>query len=320
MKGVFTLINLLMLLIYIGKSQTWYGSGTVLHRSFHSDFAYKGYIKYVSNGTVTVNSLTCQQILVEKKYVQMSTLTALTQTSNILTNFNGGLVTKYVSGTNSFDTIYNFNAAVGDQWSLTPKSYTNCSKSKVLVTAVGTKTLQGIPLKWLKVTISGYSSWSNIPNTSIDTIIERMGTIKYDLFEAFNICPWVSNGSYGEWIRCYSDNQINNYKTNLDTFDCNYYLTPPVSIREKQILNNEFEIFPNPTRENIHIKWCSPKQSLNEVSRINIFSAYGKILIDKVIHSNETTTIETNKLTTGIYIIKLIDGDLKTYTQKLIVE
>ncbi len=322
MKKYLVIINLIF--SFYGAAQGWFDPGTTLYRPLHVDFSYPGYIKYTSNGTVTINSLTCVQILVETKFVFQGDLSIKTNTYNIITHYNNGLVTKYYPSTNSFDTIYNFNAVVGDKWSLSPKSYTNCAKSKVIVTATGTKTIQGNTLKWLKVTINGYgvgaSIFNPLPNVYYDTIIERMGSTTNDFLEGFNLCPWMSDGSYGQWLKCYIDNEIIYNKNIKDTSQCDFIETP-VSINKEIINPTEITIHPNPTKDKITINFNLTKNGLNyNSSKIFIFNSLGQLLLSNEINTNEKTTINLSSYPKGIYILKLIDEDLKTFTQKIVVE
>lgn len=313
------LLIIILLISFNGKAQSWFNSGTTLHRPYHIDFHFPGYIKYTSNGTVTVNSLTCQQILAETKCIYMGNLATITNSYNIVTHYNNGLVTRHYPTTNTFDTIYNFNAVVGDQWCLSPKSYTNCAKSKVIVTAVGTKTIQGVALKWLKVTINGYTAWNTFPNVYNDTIIERMGSKANDFLSGFNLCAWVSDGSYGQWIRCYSDNQITNYKTNIDTNQCNFFMNT-VSISEESMNTKDIIIYPNPANDYIVIKHNQMSSKFTAIKFINIFNYSGQLLLRREIKNDESLTIRVGSYPKGIYFLKLIDEDSKTHTQKLIVE
>jgi hypothetical protein len=303
----------------VGLAQNWFNAGTILHRPYHMDFNLPGYIKYTANGTVTVNSLTCQQILAETKCVYLGNMATVTNTYNIITHHNNGLVTRYFPTSNTFDTIYNFNAVVGDQWSLTPKSYTNCAKSKVIVNAIGTKTIQGVTLKWLKVTINGFPFWSSSPNVYTDTILERIGSIGNDFLSGFNLCKWATDGAYGKWIRCYSDSQIINYKNNLDTNACDFYATP-VSINESKINQGGISVYPNPVHDYLIVKSDYLNSQSTKVSYLTIFNSYGKLIITKKINPDGKMIINVGDYPKGIYFIKLTDEDLKTYTQKIIVE
>ncbi len=315
MKTLLFSISLIIFSLYT-SAQSWCAPNTVFYRDFFGDFNYPGYIKYSFSNTTTVNNLPCQVILTEKKNHSYSNIIGIvTTTSNLVTNFNNGVVSRYNQNTTNFDTIYNFNATIGDKWSLSPKNHTTCAKSRVTVAATGTQVIQGISLKWLKVDIAGYSIYNmNTPTMYTDTIFEKFGSKKYDFFEAFNLCPWASDGFSGGKLRCFNDNQLVNYSTG--TIVCNYFYIPPVGLNENEV--DAFQLFPNPVSGTLVLKLSN---SNTQPYKINLQNTLGQIVLQKQLEpTGNELELDVNDLPKGIYFLKLTGANNQSFTQKIIKE
>lgn len=86
--------------------------------------------------------------------------------------------------------------------------------------------------------------------------------------------------------------------------------TPSLSISELQKLN--FEIFPNPTSENVFIQISNSSENAS----VTFFNYVGKEVLNQKI-SNATQKINVSNLSTGVYVVKVI-SEGKTGIKKFI--
>lgn len=276
---------------FFGKSQTWCPPGATWHYKWQPAFGAMGYSKYQFTGTTTLSgSITCNILLSERKaYVIIGGIT--TFTSNILTYTNNNVVYRYNSSNMNFDTIYNFNANVGDKWSLSPSNYSTCAKSRVSVVSTGTQNVQGIILKWLKVNILGYNS-SGMSSNYADTIYERIGSVNYDFFETYQLCPNVSDGPLGGALNCYSDQQLSIIRST-----CNYFL--PVGWDDLPNSESNFFLYPNPFNDFLNIQMKS-----GVIGEIEVRNTLGQLILKENTQDKETK-LDFKEQAPGIYFIIL---------------
>jgi hypothetical protein len=246
MKKYFS-ICLAMLFMGSLRAQSWCPPGA---EWYHTRYTMNGssYVKINYTGTVVVNTFTCQQL--NYQIGSRSGFTNQVTISNSLPTFytyiSNSVVYLRIDNTTNFDTLYHFNAVPGNQWLLPANKVTGitCTKSKLTVLDTGHRVVQGVNLRWLKVNIS-----NGFPAT--DTIYERLG-FKQHFFLAFDLCSGQHDYYYGGPLRCYSDNQILNYK--LITDSCDHLQLYLNSIEENSILNS-VKIYPNPTADKIFIDY-----------------------------------------------------------------
>ncbi|HKR05094.1 MAG TPA: T9SS type A sorting domain-containing protein [Bacteroidia bacterium] len=81
------------------------------------------------------------------------------------------------------------------------------------------------------------------------------------------------------------------------------------------VLNNEFQIFPNPATESISIHFENP--SSKEMQLI-IFDAQGKTVKSVLVNGSETQ-INISEFANGNYFVQLLDGDILLSGQKMTV-
>lgn len=87
----------------------------------------------------------------------------------------------------------------------------------------------------------------------------------------------------------------------------------PISGITEQSDNNSFNLFPNPATNQINIKTV-----FNRKLKFNIFNSHGQLVQSGIIENN-STTIEINSLSIGIYNI-VLSADNKSYQKRFIVE
>jgi hypothetical protein len=214
----------------------------------------------------------------------------------IYTHVNGNVVyiLDVTGTTNNFDTLFNYGANIGDSWHLTPKSFTNCAKSKVTVLDTGHVFIQSQYLKWLKVNVNSYNAFSSTPFPFTDTIFERIGCVQYYFYDPQDVCPTQTDSDKGGPLRCYDDNQISGYKR--VTTACNYYYT---GLNEETGFNDNLIIYPNPSSDKIYLYGMDQKNK-NEISIKNILG-------QEMRRSNLKTDGEINisEFQNGVYFLEI---------------
>ena len=116
----------------------------------------------------------------------------------------------------NFDTLYNFNASVGETWSI-KGSFDFTVNAKVL--DKGVRMVNNQALKWSEVEYrvdkAGYERY-----VLSDTIVEKIGNLHSYMF------PWdyfagQTDGNEGGFLRCYYDNKLNIYHNPFYNQACN---------------------------------------------------------------------------------------------------
>jgi hypothetical protein len=138
------------------------------------------------------------------------------------TYVNGNVIYLLDQSTSNFDTLFYFGASIGDKWKLAPKSMSNCNNSIVNVIDTGHYIIQSQKLKWIYVQVNAIANFG--PYSFNDTLIERIGCRSRYFYFYQDICQTLWDQEKGGPLRCYSDDQILNYKYNFSQA-CNYYYT-----------------------------------------------------------------------------------------------
>ncbi|MDX2174339.1 MAG: T9SS type A sorting domain-containing protein [Bacteroidota bacterium] len=283
------------------KAQVWCTPNAEWYFNRASDwYNLLGYTKMNYVGNFTVNTVNCQKLVRQSTYYSNWYQSLQNQADTMYTTLSNNVVYKYYPTTNSLDTIYNFNANIGDKWSLSPKTQTTCAKSRVTVIDTGHKFIQGVYLKWQKVIINGYFMTGYTLTPLTDTIIERLGSLKYSLLFTYNLCPWATDGPGPESLRCYSDNQIINYTQT--TLTCNYYALP-TGINDLKTTDIGLKIYPNPANDLLNVTPIGVEASN---SKIKIYNSLGQLIREEEITFKENrAVINTKDLANGVYVLTL---------------
>lgn len=317
-RNALKIIFLILILFCItSKGQNWCPVGATWYTNHAICSAQPGpcfssTLKQVYTGTVLVDGYACQEIACQ-----------LSQ-SNIVNSYTSFFYTRVVNNvvykkinTNTFDTIFNFNAKPGDKWSLTPSDILTCSKSRVTVLDTGHKIIEGINLKWLRVNVTGIALYT-FTTTVTDTIYERIGSLGTFLLNPYMVCPWYTDGTGPTSLRCYSDNQIAEFKRTNG--DCNFYNGPTsIKAQEKDIVN--VKIYPNPTNNNIFLELSDDEQiTANQILKLELINSVGlsnSLNFDFI--SNGKYRLNANKIGSGVYTL-LIYLDNQVILRRIIKE
>jgi hypothetical protein len=233
--------------------------------------------------TVTINNTVCCEIA--------KTFTGVTgDPGNPVTTFNyPSLYTYennkvyyiYNSSSNSFDTLCNFNANIGDKWGI---CFTVWCSNKPTSTVVDTGHVV-INNQYLKKIVVSYS------NARYDTIIEKIGG-----FNRYLGSYYKCNGDLPEVpdFICYQDNNFPLFMKSK-VYTCSY----DVGLNEFED-EYTFRIFPNPITDEFIIK-SSLNIVLNKVTMVN---AQGQKILEYVdFPTNKKILI--NSYAKGIYLVSL---------------
>lgn len=256
-------------------------------------------------GTVTVNSIVCKQIIGTFTGVSpfpfspVGTYTIL----DFRTYENNNVYYLYDPSTNAFDTICNFNASVGNKWrpTMLPQSTsTNCGFPRPYVTVIDTGhvTINSNYLK--RIVVQDNISFQK------DTIIEKIGGFNQFLLTYYNCITDVP--PYGT-LMCYQDNNFPLFKKpQYNT--CNY---DPTNIEEHEI--PEYKFYPDPVGAILNV--ASKK---GEQIEVRIFDLAGREVLVSITKSQMSYIVNLEKLTKGIYFVRLYSSGQFLGVKKIIKE
>jgi hypothetical protein len=97
---------------------------------------------------------------------------------------------------------------------------------------------------------------------------------------------------------------------NVDDTDVYFEVGAPLSIGKDEIEN--FTVYPNPVNNGEF----SISTGINSLKTVQLFNVIGKSVLSKQVQNNET--IDISNLNTGVYILKVKEGD-KMATRKLVI-
>jgi hypothetical protein len=202
--------------------------------------------------------------------------------------------------------LYNFATPPGQNWVTNfPASAATTASFLVTVDSVKTVTINGVPLRQLKV------RYFNGPS-GVDTtyITERIGCHHY-LFNFYGKYCETDQPWFKEFI-CYSDNSLG--FAQIGSKPCSYRASVP-DLNSSFALN-DIQLTPNPATDRIHIssQHCEPNSTLL------VCDALGKkILEQRILDSSQTAELETNLLPNGIYFLQLVNTAGAAVTTKFAV-
>jgi|LakMenE01Jun11ns_1017448.scaffolds.fasta_scaffold9958553_2 hypothetical protein len=325
------IIIIILLFSFQGRAQMWCPPGATWYYGAYAMYPQvNGYHKYEYTNDTIVNSLTYKKI--KKTFTGFNPFYGAgitTKTENLLFMRESNNVIYYCN-----DTLYDFNASIGNTW-LRNRTWLNfqlaavcdAPRRKVTVLDTGHIVINTSNLKTLKLQYE--YKWRETDTEPIKTytvlICEKTGNITSTndvsnglLFEPGScetvnavIHPVASTG-----LRCYADNNFAPYSPPSYTNTCTYINT--TNIFEIKSSNENILIYPQPANNILNLS--SPLFS-NKKVQVIINNTIGQMVLNTNIQfTNGSCQINVATLTKGFYLLKLTDEDLKTYTQKIIVE
>ena len=295
MRTLFILILLPIKLF----AQNWAPTGAQWHYSYYGFFP--GYVDIAYTGDTLIEGQASK--ILTKTYHGLGWNQSITSETfgYEYTYEESGVV--YLRYQNQWDTLYNFNAQVGDSWRMAKQPITNvvAQNSRIKVLATGNLNINNETRKYLVVDKCDSNNislgWFN------DTIIENIGFL-HDYLLPYDQFDGAVDGNEGGPFRCYTDNNFVTYKPSY-TEVCDYIMgTPEITA------NAWFQIYPNPVSDWIQISL----NVVNEYLKYSIYSSEGK----KVQTGQMSEQIDVSNLPSGIYTL-LIENQTQNRFAKVLV-
>lgn len=230
----------LLLATISATSQTWCDPGADWKYNYSNGFGTEGYTQMTYVGDTLILGQAAQKI---DKHIYAYDYNSAQNIEYDLgqeyTYEENGIV--YLRYNNNWDTLYNFNASIGDTWKMAGQPTLNAcdSSSTLTVTAIGSTIINSVLLNYLVVDFS-------FPWEYSDTIIEKIGfTGSYML--PYDLCNGALDGNEGGPFRCYQDDNFASYQPHY-TGHCDFIVGVTESTQQTQM-----RIVPNPATDQIEI-------------------------------------------------------------------
>ncbi len=195
-------------------------------------------------------------------------------------------------GSNTEELLYDFALHVGD----TAKGYTEryCSSMPDIVSSIDSMLIDGTYRKRWNMNGQGWLYW-------VEGIGSRFGLL------GFSDCG-ILDGALS-WLNCFSQNGQTIYPTT--TTNCELITnTAYISLTKGAI-----KVFPNP----FHLTTTLELKKDFESAELKIYNVFGEQVRGQIITA-QTTTINRDGLTDGIYFFQVISSDGKLETGRLMIE
>lgn len=295
-----------LLLLTFGKqaeSQTWCPTGAIWHYDYENAFGVYGFVQLEYTGDTLVEGQLSQK-LKKDLYRTGSNWPTINhyQLGYEITYQDGDIV--YIQSPTGWDTLYNFNAQVGDIYPLSMTSKYGFPEVEGFTMVID----NGI------IDINGQSRrfYVNVYNIEHefgpsywelnDTIVEGIGSINYYLYALDNMVNSMTCGGESGPFRCYTDNNLGTFQvTNFPS--CDFVIGV-----EEETATFDLEVFPNPCNDVVFIK------SDRIFHLIEVYDARGQ----RVSSSMNDNFIDVSHLSAGVYILKA-HHDI-TYSARVIIE
>ncbi len=311
-----TLFILITLLPFLTIGQNWAPVGATWYYGF-SVWTNAGYYKIENVGDTTiltnqVHAFQCNKL--QKTHYNKNLVTQTIDTVVIGTEYTYSDNDKvYIYKHHQFYTLYDFSAQIGDTWIVPEISrYDGCdSIGTIRVDSIGTMTINTENLRYICVSLlDTMQKWGWKAK-----IVEKVGPIKsyssypyaYLFPQKFDYCgmildEYIEGGNF----RCYSDNSSFSYSPELAPA-CDFI----TSVNTLDEISAKITIFPNPSNGSFKVYFDNLS-----IKDVIISDLIGKTI--QQYHSIKQSNVEINNLSTGTYIITLIDNDNNVINKKII--
>jgi len=293
---------LVLFLLFSGLSfaQNWAPNGAQWHYSYYGFLP--GYVDITYTADTIIDGQASKELT--KTYHGLGwdqSITSVTFGYEYTYEANGVVYLRYQ---NQWDTLYNFNAQVGQSWRMAKQPFTNVAtqNSRIKILATGNLIINNETRKYLvaeKCDSNNISlGWLN------DTIIENIGFL-HDYLLPYDQFDGAVDGNEGGPFRCYSDNNFAIYKPNyLEVCD---YIMGTTELEGSA----SFQVYPNPVSDQINI----PETLIQQYNHYRILSSEGK-LIQK---GQTTEQIVVANLPAGNYTLLIESQSQKRFAKVLVV-
>jgi len=206
-----------------------------------------------------------------------------------------------------FYVLYNFGAQVGDKWTVRSTTYiypTTEIEAEIEVISIGTTVINGKTLRQLHVLSNNSDLEFSFSGFGTSLITETLGSEKYMFPDNFA----GADVAIIEGLRCYDDTDFGHYNSNFSP-TCDYIYTAI----EKQTEENTFQLYPNPTTQNISL--VSP--FTNQKQEAYIYTLDGRLVSTHTMTSEEIT-INLEALEKGTYLLKIQAEGKEAWVRKVV--
>ena len=294
---------LLLFLLCSGLSfaQNWAPNGAQWHYSYYGFFP--GYVDIAYSGDTLIDGQVTKKLT--KTFHGLGwgmDVTSYSIGTEYTYEANGVVYLRYQ---NQWDTLYNFNAQVGESWRMAKQPLISNiipPNSRMKVMSTGTMMINNEARNYFVIDKCDSNNMSF--GFLQDTLIENIGflheyLLPYDQFDG------AVDGNEGGPFRCYSDNNFAIYKPNyLEVCD---YIMGTTELEGSA----SFQVYPNPVSDQINI----PESLIQEYNHYRILSNEGK-LIQK---GQTTEQIDVANLPAGNYTLLIESQSQKRFAKVLVV-
>lgn len=292
------LFNLFILFSISIHAQNWSPSGANWTYSYYGFFP--GYVDVLYSGDTIIDGQISKMLTKTFHGIDWNMTLISNEFGKDYTYENNGVV--YIRYQNQWDTLYHFNAQVGDHWKMAKQPVANVcpQNSRLNVLAIGNKLINNETRKYLVV------DFCNPDLSSLgwgqDTIVENIGFIgsyflPYDQFDG------ALDANEGGPFRCYTHENFATYAPHYNG-TCDYIVG-----MEELSGSSSFIIYPNPIQNDIHI----PFDYINKFTRYTLYSLDGKIYQMGSMSEN----IPVNHLKSGNYLLEISNESEKKFAKIL---
>jgi hypothetical protein len=290
-----TPILLLFLLFSMSfQAQNWSPAGANWKYSYSGFFP--GYVDILYSGDTVIEGQSAKILSKTFHGIDWSMTVVSNNIGKEYTYENNGVI--YLRYQNQWDTLYHFNAQIGEHWRMAKQPFTSVcpDNSRLKVLATGNKTINNETRKYVVVDFC-HPDLSSL-GWGQDTIVENIGFIgsyflPYDQFDG------AVDGNEGGPFRCYSHDNFSTYAPHFSGA-CDYI----VGVDE---LTNSFTVYPNPVQDEIHLS----QDCVTRFSQYSIYSLDGKIQQSGPL----TQTISLHELTSGNYLVEIANESQKQFAK-----
>lgn len=276
--------------------------------------------RYVSD--TVLNGITCNHITGTfrgKKNVFMA-YTTFSNNKNYYSYQSNKVIFAWSPGNNSFDTIVNFNAAIGDKWLRNTLGGICNGRAKVTVVDTGRIFINAIGLKKIVTTYTNTLVMGSYTTTvsRTDTLIERLMNCNGFMFPMY--CetnnPVVDHPTLiRPDFKCYEDNTFLLYK-NTNYAKCEF---DAVGIKENAIGRLNMMIYPNPAASLLRVE--SDVLQDGAIYQLALTNVLGQavMLVDAEC-SGQSLELNLTTFDKGIYLLNISAKGQLLASEKLIKE
>ena len=277
-------------------AQNWSPSGANWKYSYVGFFP--GYVDVLYTGDTVIDSQSAKILSKTFTGIDWSMAIVTSFIGNEYTYENNGII--FLRHQNQWDTLYHFNAQVGEHWRMAKQPFTSVcpENSRLKVLATGNKTINNEIRKYVVVDFCSPDlsslGWGQ------DTIVENIGFIgsyflPYDQFDG------AVDGNEGGPFRCYSHDNFATYAAHFSGA-CDYIVGV-----EEVTATSTFTVYPNPVGNEIHLS----NDYTGTFTTYTIYSLDGKIQQAGTI----SETILLDHLTVGNYLLEISNSTQKLFAK-----